>query len=128
MSGAPSGRPSGPRGPAPRRGRLPPAGAGPRAVRSAPDIRRRWSGGRGRCPGPASGLIDDEQVPRPQPRPLPRPGIAATSYWVVLAGREPGPGTLVVPAPTVLERQPRRRPGSGADFGGGDLGRLQGWG
>jgi hypothetical protein len=73
-----------------------------------------------------AGLVDDQQVPRSEVGSDPRAGVWNAADRVGLAGGEPGPGAVVGPAPAVLEGQPGRRAGGGADLGGGDAGRLQG--
>ncbi len=90
-------------------------------------IRHRDQGTGGVLVGHA-GFIDHEQVTRPKPRRLAGPGVGAAGGRVGLPDGEPGPAPFVVPAPAVLEGQPRRRSRRRAHLGGGDFRRLQGRG
>src|SRR4051794_2872673 len=72
-----------------------------------------------------AGLVDDEQVPGEQPRGLGRAGVEGAGGRVALPGGQPGPDAVIGPAPAVLEGQPGRRPGRGAELARGDPGRLE---
>jgi hypothetical protein len=71
------------------------------------------------------GLVNHQQIPRPQPGQRRGTVVAATGGRVELSGDEPAPGAVGGPPPAVLERQPRRRSGGRADLRARDLGGLQ---